>query len=73
MTTITCLKDIDGLKYSSMACGTSWHTVGHEWLDLHEFNSIEHAQHLATEWLYYNELPNSAVGGIPPRKVLQAA
>lgn len=50
-------------------------TVRHEWLDLHSFDSIEHAQHLATEWLwtYNNERPHSAIGGIPPRKLLEAA
>ena len=50
-------------------------TVRHEWLDLHEFDSIEQAQQLATEWLwlYNNERPNTAIGGIPPRKLLDAA
>ena len=50
-------------------------TVRHEWLDLHEFESIAHAQHLATQWLwqYNNERPNSAIGGVPPRQLLSAA
>lgn len=50
-------------------------TVRHEWLDLHEFESIAHAQHLATKWLwqYNNERPNSAIGGVPPRQLLSAA
>ena len=50
-------------------------TVRHEWLDMHLFESIEHAQSLATEWLwtYNNERPNSAIGGVPPRRLLQAA
>ncbi len=50
-------------------------TVRHEWLDLHSFDSIDHAQHLATQWLwsYNNERPHTAIGGIPPRKLLQAA
>ena len=50
-------------------------TVRHEWLDLHDFESIEQAQQLATEWLwlYNNERPNTAIGGIPPRKLLDAA
>lgn len=50
-------------------------TVRHEWLDMHLFESIEHAQYLATEWLwtYNNERPNSAIGGVPPRQLLQAA
>jgi len=50
-------------------------TVRHEWLDLHEFDSVEHAQNLATEWLwtYNNVRPNTAVGGIPPATVPLAA
>jgi putative transposase len=50
-------------------------TVRHEWLDMHLFESIEHAQYLATEWrwIYNNERPNSAIGGVPPRQLLQAA
>ena len=49
-------------------------TVRHEWLDLFHFESIEHAQNLATQWLwtYNNERPNSAVGGIPPRMKMPA-
>lgn len=44
-------------------------TVRHEWLDLHSFSSIEHAQLLATQWLwtYNNERLHTAIGGIPPR------
>jgi len=50
-------------------------TARHEWLDLHEFTSVAHAQLLATQWLweYNNERPNTAVGGVPPRQLLQAA
>jgi putative transposase len=50
-------------------------TVRHEWLDLHSFNSIEHAQLLATQWLwtYNNERPHTAIGGVPPRQLLEAA
>lgn len=50
-------------------------TVRHEWLDLHEFRTVEHAQYLATQWLwtYNNERPNTAVGGIPPATVPLAA
>lgn len=50
-------------------------TARHEWLDMHTFNSIEHAQHLATEWLwtYNNERPHSAIGGITPIMKLTAA
>ena len=50
-------------------------TARHEWLDLHLFNSVEHAQLLATQWLwqYNNERPHTAIGGIPPRQLLNAA
>ena len=50
-------------------------TVRHEWLDLHVFDSVEQAQQLATEWLwiYNNERPHTAIGGIPPRQLLKAA
>ena len=50
-------------------------TARHEWLDLHLFKSIEHAQLLATRWLwtYNNERPHTAIGGIPPRLLLAAA
>ena len=50
-------------------------TVRHEWLDLHLFESVEQAQELATQWLwlYNNERPNTAIGGIPPRQLLKAA
>lgn len=43
-------------------------TARHEWLDLHLFESIEHAQNLATQWLWtYNNIrPHSSIGGIPP-------
>lgn len=50
-------------------------TVRHEWLDMQSFNNIGHAQLLATQWLwiYNNERPHTAIGGIPPRKLLEAA
>ena len=50
-------------------------TARHEWLDLHLFESIEHAQLLATQWLwtYNNERPHTAIGGIPPRQLLDVA
>jgi len=50
-------------------------TARHEWLDLHLFESIEQAQHLATQWLwtYNNERPHTAIGGIPPRQLLNVA
>ena len=47
-------------------------TVRHEWLDMHAFESIEQAQLLATQWLwrYNNERPNSPIGGVPSRRLL---
>ena len=50
-------------------------TVRHEWLDMHSFKNIGHAQLLATQWLwtYNNERPHTAIGGIPPKKLLEAA
>jgi putative transposase len=51
-------------------------TVRHEWLDEHIFESIEHAQLTATQWLwgYNNERPNMALGGITPiQKLAKAA
>lgn len=50
-------------------------TARHEWLDMHIFESLSHAQSLATKWLwlYNNERPNTAIGGVPPRQLLMAA
>jgi len=50
-------------------------TVRYEWLDMYSFNSIEQAQLLATQWLwsYNNERLHTAIGGIPPWKLLEAA
>jgi Transposase and inactivated derivatives len=50
-------------------------TARHEWLDMHQFESIEHAQLLATQWLwqYNNERPHMAIGGVPPRRLMMAA
>jgi putative transposase len=50
-------------------------TASHEWLELHIFESLEQAQELATRWLwtYNNERPNTAIGGVPPRFLTQAA
>ena len=50
-------------------------TVRHEWLDMHSFESVEHAQALATQWLwqYNNERPNMAIGGVPPVYKLKSA
>lgn len=50
-------------------------TVRHEWLEMNEFNSIEHVQEEATKWLwtYNNERPNMALGGITPAMKLAQA
>ncbi|MEX2489772.1 MAG: IS3 family transposase [Pseudomonadales bacterium] len=50
-------------------------TARHEWLDMHQFASIAHAQDLATQWLwqYNNERPHMAIGGVPPRQLMMAA
>ena len=50
-------------------------TVRHEWLDLHLFDSIRHAQDTATRWLwsYNNERPNMTLGGLTPRQAIQEA
>lgn len=48
-------------------------TVREECLDLHWLDSVSEAEAVVTEWmwLYNNERPHSAVGKIPPRKVLE--
>lgn len=48
-------------------------TARHEWLDLHTFESVEHAQLLATQWLwlYNNKRPHVGIGGVPPRQYLR--
>jgi len=50
-------------------------TVRHEWLNQHLFESIVHAQETATQWLwlYNNERPNMAIGGITPWQKLHEA
>jgi len=47
-------------------------TVRYDWLNQHLFESIEEVQHYATKWLwvYNNERPNSAIGGITPKMKL---
>lgn len=47
-------------------------TARHEWLDMHLFESVAHAQLLATQWLwiYNNERPHSSIGRVPPRALL---
>ena len=51
------------------------HTVRHELLDLHLFESVEQAQYLATEWLwrYNHKRPHSSIGGVPARHLLTVA
>lgn len=50
-------------------------TARHEWLDEHIFQSIEHAKHTGTEWLWrYNaERTNMALGGMTPYQKLAMA
>ena len=50
-------------------------TVRHEWLDQYIIETIEEAQHHATEWLwtYNNERPNMGIGGIKPAQKLKLA
>jgi len=50
-------------------------TARHEWLDQYVFESIEQAQELATKWLwqYNNQRPNSAIGGVTPKMLIDAA
>lgn len=50
-------------------------TARQEFFEMHLFESISHAQHLATEWMwsYNNERPNSAIGRITPQMKLEAA
>ena len=50
-------------------------TVRHEWLDEHLFDSIDHAQQTATDWLwrYNNQRPHMALGGITPSQKLALA
>lgn len=47
-------------------------TVRYDWLNQYIFSSISEVQEHATKWLwsYNNERPNTAIGGIPPRKKL---
>jgi putative transposase len=50
-------------------------TVRTEWLGQYIFNSIKEAQNHATKWLwiYNNERPNMAIGGITPAMKLKQA
>jgi len=50
-------------------------TVRHEWLDQYIIETIEEAQHHATQWLwtYNNEHHNMCIGGIIPTQKLKMA
>ncbi len=50
-------------------------TVRHEWLEMNDFATIEEAQLTATQWLwiYNNERPSMALGGITPAMKLAEA
>ena len=51
-------------------------TVRYKWLGEHIFESIEHAQQTAPQWLWdnNNERPNMATGGMTPiQKLAKAA
>jgi putative transposase len=50
-------------------------TVRHAWLDLYNFETIEEAQQIATDWLrtHNNERPNMGIGGITPAQKLKMA
>ena len=50
-------------------------TVRHEWLEQHLFESIDHAQATATQWLwqYNHERPHMGLGGITPAQKLAMA
>ncbi len=47
-------------------------TVRYDWLVQNLFDTIEDVQEQATQWLWFynNERPNSAIGGIPPKRKL---
>ena len=47
-------------------------TVRYDWLNFYLFDSIEEVKELATKWLwvYNNERPNTAIGGITPAQKL---
>lgn len=50
-------------------------TARHEWLELHDFESVDHALDLDALWLwmYNKKRPNTDIGGIPPRHFQMAA
>ena len=45
-------------------------TVRNEWLNMHILDFVDHAQNLATEWMwiYNDERPYSIIGGVSPMK-----
>jgi len=45
-------------------------TVRYDWLNQHLFSSLDEVREYATKWLwvYNNERPHTAIGGIPPRQ-----
>lgn len=47
-------------------------TVRYDWLNQYSFNSIQEVQDFATKWLwvYNNERPNTAIGGMTPAQKL---
>jgi putative transposase len=46
-------------------------TVRYDWLNSHLFSTIEEVQAMATTWLwlYNNDRPHTAIGGIPPSQL----
>lgn len=50
-------------------------TVRYDWLNQYIFNTIEEVREFATKWLwvYNNERPNMAIGGITPKQKLALA
>ncbi len=46
------------------------HTVRYDWLNQYLFSSLDEVREYATKWLwvYNNERPHTAIGGIPPRQ-----
>ena len=60
-------------KLTKNSCIERFNRVAiNEWLNMHIFDSVEHSQNIATQWmrLYNNEKPHGFLGGIPPRKLL---
>ena len=51
------------------------HTVRYSWLNQYLFDSIKAVQDYATDWLWFynHERRNKANGGLPPKRMLNAA